>query len=170
MRAMAARVGESMRDPARYYRQNVGGGIALIEAARTAGVERVVFSSTAAVYGIPEVTPIPEDAPLRPINTYGETKRTFEGALGWYGKAYGLRSVSMRYFNVAGCAADGSLGEDHEPETHLVPVVLLTALVALVCTVYAVGYFREDERRGRIHANAVRHGPAHTQIHGLQFS
>ena len=115
-------VGESIQDPGRYYRDNVAGGVALLDAARAAGVQRLVFSSTAAVYGVPGTTPITEDAPLRPINPYGETKRTFEGALAWYGKAYGLRSVSLRYFNVAG-ATDG-LGEDHDPETHLIPAVL----------------------------------------------
>ncbi len=89
---------------------------------RDGGVDRLVFSSTAAVYGIPDATPIPEDAPLRPINPYGESKRTFEGALDWYGQAYGLRSVSLRYFNVAG--ATERSGEDHDPETHLIPAVL----------------------------------------------
>ena len=115
-------VGESSVDPARYYRDNVAGGVALLEAARTAGVGRLVFSSSAAVYGVPDATPIPEDAPLRPINPYGETKRTFEAALAAYGRAYGLRSVSLRYFNVAG--ATERLGEDHDPETHLIPNVL----------------------------------------------
>ena len=118
-------VGESIREPAKYFRENVAGGVALLDAARAAGVGRVVFSSTAAVYGDPESTPIPEDAPLRPINPYGETKRAFEGALAWYGHAYGLRSVSLRYFNVAG--ATETLGEDHEPETHLIPNVLRAA-------------------------------------------
>jgi UDP-glucose 4-epimerase len=118
-------VGESIADPARYYRDNVAGGVTLLEAARAAGVARVVFSSTAAVYGVPDATPIREDAPLRPINPYGETKRTFEGALRWYGEAYGLRSVSLRYFNVAGATAE--LGEDHDPETHLIPAVLRAA-------------------------------------------
>jgi UDP-glucose 4-epimerase len=115
-------VGESVADPAKYYRDNVAGGIALLEAARTTGVARFVFSSTAAVYGVPDSTPIQEDAPLRPINTYGETKRTFEGALRWYGVAYGIRSVILRYFNVAG--ASERLGEVHRPETHLIPNVL----------------------------------------------
>lgn len=115
-------VGESIQDPARYYRDNVAGGVALLEAARSAGVGRVVFSSSAAVYGVPDATPIREDAELRPINPYGETKRTFEGALRWYGTAYGLRSVSLRYFNVAG--ATDTLGEDHDPETHLIPTIL----------------------------------------------
>ena len=119
-------VGESIRDPSRYFRDNVAGGIALLEAARAAGVERIVFSSTAAVYGTPDTTPITEDAPLRPINPYGESKRAFEAALGWYGRAYGLRSVTLRYFNVAGATA--TLGEDHDPETHLIPNILRAAL------------------------------------------
>jgi UDP-glucose 4-epimerase len=115
-------VGESLQDPARYFRENVAGGIELLEAARDAGVERFVLSSTAAVYGVPATTPIPEDAESRPINPYGETKRALEGALAWYGRAYGLRSVSLRYFNVAG--ATEALGEDHDPETHLIPAIL----------------------------------------------
>ena len=115
-------VGESMADPASYYRHNVAGGVALLDAMRDAGVDRIVFSSTAAVYGVPEATPIPEDAPLRPINPYGETKRAFEGAMAWYGTAYGIRSVSLRYFNVAGASEVN--GERHDPETHLIPNVL----------------------------------------------
>lgn len=115
-------VGESIREPASYYRHNVVAGVALLDAMRDAGVGRLVFSSTAAVYGVPDSTPIREDAPLRPINPYGETKRTFEGAMAWYGAAYGLRAVSLRYFNVAG--ASGANGEDHDPETHLIPNVL----------------------------------------------
>ncbi len=118
-------VGESIRDPARYYRDNVAGGVALLEAARQVGIRRFVFSSTAAVYGVPDAIPIEEDALLRPINTYGETKRTFEGALAAYGAAYGLRSVSLRYFNVAGATERN--GEVHDPETHLIPNVLRAA-------------------------------------------
>jgi UDP-glucose 4-epimerase len=114
-------VGESIEDPARYFRDNVAGGITLLEAAREVGVDRVVFSSTAAVYGVPDATPITEDAALRPINPYGETKRAFEGALLWYARAYGTRSVTLRYFNVAG--ATEALGEDHDPETHLIPAI-----------------------------------------------
>lgn len=115
-------VGESIADPATYYRDNVGGGITLLEAMRRADVVRLVISSTAAVYGQPEVTPIPEGAPLRPINPYGETKRTLETAAAWYGSAYGLRSVALRYFNVAGASRRN--GELHEPETHLIPNAL----------------------------------------------
>jgi UDP-glucose 4-epimerase len=135
-------VGESIAAPARYYTDNVAGGVNLLEAAREMEVNRVVFSSTAAVYGEPESTPIPEDAALRPINPYGETKRTFEGALGWYGQAYGMRSVSLRYFNVAG--ATEALGEDHDPETHLIPNVLMAAERGDAVTLFGDDYPTPD--------------------------
>jgi UDP-glucose 4-epimerase len=135
-------VAESVRDPARYYRENVAGGIVLLEAARQAGVERIVFSSTAAVYGVPDATPILEGAPLRPINPYGETKRTFEGALRFYGEAYGLRSVSLRYFNVAGATEQN--GELHEPETHLIPNLLRAAETGEPVTIFGDDYPTPD--------------------------
>jgi UDP-glucose 4-epimerase len=135
-------VGESIAAPARYYTDNVAGGVNLLEAAREMEVNRVVFSSTAAVYGEPEATPIPEDAALRPINPYGETKRTFEGALGWYGQAYGMRSVSLRYFNVAGATA--ALGEDHDPETHLIPAILRAAERGDAVTLFGDDYPTPD--------------------------
>ena len=135
-------VGQSMDDPGRYYRENVAGGIALLEAARAAEVSRFVFSSTAAVYGVPETAPIPEDAPLRPINPYGETKRTFEGALRWYGEAYGLRSVVLRYFNVAG--ATERLGEVHDPETHLIPNLLTAVAGGRPLTLFGDDYPTPD--------------------------
>ena len=135
-------VAESVRDPARYYRDNVAGGVALLEAARAAGVTRLVFSSTAAVYGVPDRTPIEEDDPLRPINTYGETKRTFEGALRWYGEAYGFRSVILRYFNVAGASA--RLGEVHRPETHLIPNMLAAAEGGAPLTLFGDDYPTPD--------------------------
>ena len=135
-------VGESIADPARYFRDNVAGGISLLEAAREVGVDRVVFSSTAAVYGIPDSTPITEDATLRPINPYGETKRSFEGALAWYGRAYGMRSVTLRYFNVAG--ATEALGEDHEPETHLIPTILRAVEANRPVTIFGADYPTPD--------------------------
>jgi UDP-glucose 4-epimerase len=135
-------VGESIADPSKYYRENVAGGVALLEAARAVGVGRLVFSSSAAVYGVPDVEPVTEDVPLRPINPYGESKRTFEGALDWYGRAYGLRSVSLRYFNVAG--ATGILGEDHDPETHLIPSVLRAIERNLPLTVFGDDYATPD--------------------------
>jgi UDP-glucose 4-epimerase len=135
-------VPESLRDPARYFRDNVAGGIALLEAARATDTRRVVFSSTAAVYGVPSRTPIQEDDPLRPINPYGETKRAFEGALEWYARAYGFRAVSLRYFNVAG--ASGAYGEVHSPETHLVPNVLAAADGGRPVTLFGTDYPTPD--------------------------
>jgi UDP-glucose-4-epimerase GalE len=135
-------VGESLQEPARYFRDNVAGGIALLEAAREAGVHRFVLSSTAAVYGVPDRTPIPEDAPLRPVNPYGETKRSLEGALDWYGRAYGLRAVSLRYFNVAG--ATEAIGEDHDPETHLIPAILAAVEAGRPVTLFGDDYPTPD--------------------------
>ena len=135
-------VGESVVNPAKYYIDNVAGGIALLEAAREAGVRRIVFSSTAAVYGVPASTPIREDAPLAPINTYGETKRTFEGALRWYSGAYGFRAVILRYFNVAG--ATERLGEVHRPESHLIPNALLAAEGGPALTLFGEDYPTPD--------------------------
>jgi UDP-glucose-4-epimerase GalE len=135
-------VGESVANPALYYRENVAGGVAFLEALRAGGVRRLVFSSTAAVYGTPARIPIREDAALAPINPYGETKRTFEGALRWYAAAYGLRSVSLRYFNVAG--ASGRNGEVHVPETHLIPNVLAAAEGRAELTVFGIDYPTPD--------------------------
>jgi UDP-glucose 4-epimerase len=135
-------VGESIANPSRYFRDNVAGGVALLEAAREVGVDRVVFSSTAAVYGVPDATPITEDATLRPINPYGETKRSFESALTWYGRAYGMRSVTLRYFNVAG--ATEASGEDHDPETHLIPAILAAAEADRPVTLFGDDYPTPD--------------------------
>jgi UDP-glucose 4-epimerase len=118
-------VGESVADPAKYYRNNVTAGLSLLDAMRDAGVGRLVFSSTAAVYGEPEKQPIEEHDATRPTNPYGESKLAFERALRWYGQAYGLSSISLRYFNAAG--ATTRCGERHEPETHLIPLVLRAA-------------------------------------------
>ncbi len=123
--AAVCQVGESVTDPAKYYRINVLGGLTLLEALRAAGVARLVFSSTAAVYGEPAKQPIEEDDPTAPSNPYGDSKLAFERALGWYGGAYGLRAVSLRYFNAAG--ASTRAGERHSPETHLIPIVLQAA-------------------------------------------
>ena len=111
-----------------YYRNNLGGSLALVEAMRETGVNKIVFSSTCATYGTPADSPIHESAPQLPVNPYGETKLAIERALHWYGEAYDLRSVSLRYFNAAGADPEGEIGELHEPETHLVPLVLQTAL------------------------------------------
>jgi UDP-glucose 4-epimerase len=118
--------GESMRRPELYFRNNSAATLTLIEAMLAKGVNRLVFSSTAAVYGEPESTPIVEDAPLRPTNAYGESKLLVEQMLGWMNRIHGFRYVSLRYFNVAG-AIEGR-GEAHEPESHLIPLILDVAL------------------------------------------
>ena len=126
--AAFASVPESVAEPAKYYRNNVIGTLNLLEAMRATGVSKIVFSSTAAVYGIAEVVPIPEGAPKQPINPYGFTKYIIERVLADYAHAYGLASTTLRYFNACGAADDGSIGEDHDPETHLIPIVLQVAL------------------------------------------
>jgi UDP-glucose 4-epimerase len=118
-------VGESMADPGLYYRTNVAGGVALLDAMRSAGVTRLVYSSTAAVYGEPRRVPIAEADRTQPINPYGETKLAFEGAMRWFCAAHDFRAISLRYFNVAGATVCN--GEDHHPETHLIPLVLRVA-------------------------------------------
>jgi UDP-glucose 4-epimerase len=123
--AAASLVGESMENPGKYYTNNVIAGVELLEAMHACGVTALVFSSTAAVYGNPVKQPIEESDPLAPTNTYGETKLAFERALPWYQRAHGLRHTSLRYFNAAG--ASGRLGERHDPETHLIPLVLQVA-------------------------------------------
>ena len=125
--ASCIQVGESVVDPAKYYLNNVSNTLVLLGAMRKHGVQHFVFSSTAAVFGEPLYSPIDEQHPRAPINPYGRTKWVIEQALDDYGHAYGLRSVSMRYFNAAGAHPDGLLGERHEPETHLIPLVLQAA-------------------------------------------
>ncbi len=118
--------GESMRVPERYFRNNTASTLTLLECMLQHGCRRLVFSSTAALYGNPERTPIKEDAPLRPTNAYGESKLLVERMLSWFHRIHGLRYASLRYFNAAGGA--GELGEDHQPESHLIPLVLQVAL------------------------------------------
>jgi len=124
--AASALVGESMANPSKYFRNNVANGINLLDALLAAGVPRLIFSSTCAIFGPPERLPIDETMPTRPINPYGESKLTFEKILQWYGQIHGLQFVSLRYFNAAGASA--KFGEDHRLETHLIPNVLKVAL------------------------------------------
>ena len=121
-------VGESMEKPGKYYRNNVANGLNLLEAMVNNGVKYIVFSSTAAVYGEPEEIPITEEHPTNPENTYGESKLFFEKMLKRYDEIHGLKYVSLRYFNAAGADLSGQIGEAHDPETHLIPIVLQKAL------------------------------------------
>ena len=124
--AANALVGESMRDPSKYFRNNIANGLNLLDAMVATGVQRLIFSSTCAIFGLPERVPIDETLPPRPINPYGESKLAFEKILRWYDEIHGLKFVSLRYFNAAGASAN--FGEDHRVETHLIPNVLKVAL------------------------------------------
>ena len=126
--AALAYVGESVAEPELYYQNNVAGALNLLSAMRRHGVSRLVFSSSCATYGEPDQVPIRESHPQRPINPYGRTKLIIEGALADYASAYGLHSISLRYFNAAGCDPQGRAGERHLPETHLIPLALAEAL------------------------------------------
>ena len=152
-------IGESIAQPARYFGDNVGGGIGFLEAARNAGVMRFVLSSSAAVYGVPDTTPILEDAPLRPINPYGESKRSLEAAMAWYGRAYGMRTVSLRYFNVAG--ATDVIGEDHDPETHLIPAILGAVEADRTITIFGGDYPTRDGTNVRDYIHVTDLADAH---------
>lgn len=141
--AAHALVGESMTHPGKYFRNNVANGINLLEAAAAAKVSKIVFSSTCAVYGIPENVPIREDAPLRPANPYGESKRMFELLLAWYQRIHGILYVSLRYFNAAG--ASEQFGEHHRIETHLIPNALRVAMGQNpACEVFGTDYPTPD--------------------------
>ena len=120
-------VGESMEKPLKYFDNNTAGMVKLLEVMNECGVKYIVFSSTAATYGIPEEIPILETTPQNPINPYGESKLMMETIMKWSDKAYGIKYVPLRYFNVAGAKPDGSIGEDHGPETHLLPIILQVA-------------------------------------------
>jgi len=125
--AALAYVGESVARPGRYWRNNVGGTVSLLEAMRATGVEAVVFSSSCAVYGEPEKLPLDESHPQNPVNPYGWTKLACEEMMREFARAHGLRWIALRYFNAAGAALDGSLGEAHDPESHLIPLALAAA-------------------------------------------
>lgn len=125
--AASAYVGESMRMPEEYFANNISSGLKLLSAARRACVDAIVFSSSCATYGIPTGLPITENHPQVPINPYGDSKLFLEKALRWYGEAYGIRSVCLRYFNAAGADPEGELGECHNPETHVVPSIIEAA-------------------------------------------
>ncbi|HWQ61170.1 MAG TPA: UDP-glucose 4-epimerase GalE, partial [Negativicutes bacterium] len=143
--AASSLVGESMKEPSAYYNNNVVGTLALLDTMATCGVKKIVFSSTAAVYGEPATWPIDEDMPTVPTNVYGRTKLVIEHMLADFAAAYGFTYVSLRYFNAAGAMAGGAIGEDHAPETHLIPLVLQAALGQReAVAIYGSDYPTED--------------------------
>jgi UDP-glucose 4-epimerase len=152
-------VGESVEQPERYYRNNVCGTLNLLEAMREAGIERLVFSSTAAVYGEPEEVPIEETAPALPTNPYGSSKLAVDRLIGAVSEARGLAATSLRYFNVAG--ARGRLGEDHHPETHLIPLVLKAAAQNSSVKVFGTDYPTRDGTAVRDYIHVEDLGRAH---------
>ncbi|WP_158913037.1 UDP-glucose 4-epimerase GalE [Caulobacter sp. S45] len=133
-------VGESVEDPALYYRNNTLGTFNILESMRAVGVDKMIFSSTAATYGVPHQVPMPEDHPQQPINPYGWSKLMVERMMDDYARAYGLRFASLRYFNAAGASPDGEIGERHEPETHVIPLAAKGAL----SSDYAFTIFGDD--------------------------
>jgi UDP-glucose 4-epimerase len=166
--AAYAYVGESVTNPAKYYRNNVVGTLTLLEAMVQAEVFKIVFSSTCASYGNPHQIPIPEDHPQSPINPYGMSKLMVEQILEDFDRAYGLRSVRFRYFNAAGADPQGRLGEDHDPETHLIPLVLLTALGQRDhITVFGTDYKTPDGTCIRDYIHVTDLADAH--VLGLQY-
>ncbi|MGA8153378.1 MAG: UDP-glucose 4-epimerase GalE [Terriglobales bacterium] len=157
-------VGESMVNPRKYYRNNVEGGLSLLNTVRDAGNKFFIFSSTCSVYGSPEKMPITEDYPLTPVNPYGVSKVFFEQALQSYDSAYGLRYASLRYFNAAGADESGEIGECHEPEPHLIPLTLRAAAgFSGELQVYGTDYPTPDGTCVRDYTNVVDLAEAHVQ-------
>jgi UDP-glucose 4-epimerase/UDP-arabinose 4-epimerase len=155
-------VGESVRDPAKYYDNNVGAATAFASALIGAGVGSLVFSSTAAVYGTPSMSPIPESHPTVPINPYGASKLAFEGALRWLGEAHPFRWTALRYFNAAGADPDGEVGESHSPETHLIPLLCQATLgTGPALTVFGQDYDTPDGTPIRDYIHVVDLAQAH---------
>ena len=137
-------VGESMREPERYLANNVGGSLSLLTAMVQAGVKHLVFSSTAAVYGNPHTTPILESFPIQPVNPYVESKVMVETMLRWFDQIHRLTNISLRYFNASGADPEGRLGEEHEPETHLIPLVLRAVMTGEPATIFGNDYDTPD--------------------------
>ena len=137
-------VGESMREPERYFANNVGGSLSLLTAMLRTGVKHLVFSSTAAVYGNPKVSPIPETEPIAAVNPYGESKVMVETMLRWFDQIHHVTSVALRYFNACGADPEGHLGEEHQPETHLIPLVLNAVLTGNPVTIFGNDYDTPD--------------------------
>jgi UDP-glucose-4-epimerase GalE len=148
-------VGESMHAPEMYFENNTAGSLSVAMAMLRAGVKHLVFSSTAAVYGIPQTSPIPEDAAILPVNPYGESKVMVETVLRWFDSIHGLRSVCLRYFNACGADPEGGLGEEHDPETHLLPLMLRAVATGEPFTVFGNDYDTPDGTciRDYIHVN-----------------
>ncbi len=166
--AAYAYVGESVEHPAKYYQNNVAGSISLLEAMRRHGCKNIIFSSSCSTYGLPLQVPIPENHPQIPINPYGRTKLMMEQIIQDYGSAYGIRYAILRYFNAAGADPEGQIGEDHDPETHLIPLLLQTVQGHRDCTeVYGTDYDTPDGTAIRDYIHVTDLARAH--LLGLEY-
>lgn len=165
--AALAYVGESMREPRAYFSNNVVNTLTLLDSMLDAKVRHIVFSSSCATYGLPGTLPIAEGSPQLPINAYGETKLAMERAIHWYVQAYGIRVAVLRYFNAAGADPDGEVGEEHDPETHLIPLVLDAALGRHPCVeVYGMDYPTPDGTAVRDYVHVQDLADAHVRAVG----
>jgi len=161
-------VGESVKEPAKYYRNNVSGTLTLLEAMLAAGVKKLVFSSTCAIYGMPKKIPMDESHPHDPLSPYATSKETIEKILADFDRAYNFKSVAFRYFNASGADESGNLGEDHEPETHLIPLILLTALQKRECIyIFGTDYPTPDGTAVRDYIHVSDLADAH--VKGLKY-
>ncbi|MEX2007752.1 MAG: UDP-glucose 4-epimerase GalE [Candidatus Levyibacteriota bacterium] len=142
--AAYALAGESMQQPYKYFQNNILGGLNLLEFMRDSKIKNIIFSSTCAVYGTPKTLPVTEESEKSPESVYGESKLMFENVLNWYDKIYGIKHINLRYFNAAGAALDGSLGEDHVPETHIIPVAIEAALTGSAFSLFGNDYDTPD--------------------------
>ncbi len=159
-------MGESFRDPSKYFNNNLISAINLLDVMVASGTKFIVFSSSAGVYGNPDRLPIKEDFPKNPLNPYGETKLMIEKILHWYDLAYGLKFVAIRYFNAAGASLDGSIGEDHPNESHLIPLILKSAIEGNSFTVFGDDYKTSDGSCVRDYVHVLDLASAHTKALG----
>lgn len=159
--AALALAGESMEKPFEYFHNNIDGGLNLLEAMRMHDCKTIIFSSTCAVYGFPKTLPVTESSPIGPTSVYGASKRNFEDILTWYETVYGIKSAKLRYFNACGATEDGSLGEDHKPETHIIPVALHAAAAGEPFFVFGNDYKTDDGTCVRDYVHVLDLADAH---------
>jgi len=142
--AASALAGESMKDPYKYFNNNIQGGLNVLELMQEKNIKNIIFSSTCAIYGTPKNLPVTENESKKPESVYGESKLMFENILDWYEKVYGIKHINLRYFNAAGAALDGSLGENHDPETHIIPIAIKAAISNTPFSLFGTDYDTED--------------------------
>lgn len=159
--AALALAGESMQKPFEYFHNNIDGGLNLLEVMRKNSCKRIIFSSTCAVYGFPKELPVTEESPIEPSSVYGASKRNFEEILDWYDVIYGIKNAKLRYFNACGALPDGSLGEDHRPETHIIPISLKACVNEEPFTVFGKDYKTKDGTCVRDYVHVLDLAEAH---------